>query len=51
VMSVVQPQRLSRSFAIDQPFRSIGVELHHPSRTTCNPTPPIFAASVRVAPS
>jgi hypothetical protein len=32
VMSVVQPQRLSRSFAIDQPFRSIGVELHHPNR-------------------
>ena len=30
VMSVVQPRRLSRSFAIDQPFRSIGVELHHP---------------------
>ena len=29
-MPVVQPRRLSRSFAIDQPFRSIGVELHHP---------------------
>jgi hypothetical protein len=47
VMSVVQPRRLSRSFAIDQPFRSFITQ----SRTTCNPTPPIFAASVRVAPS
>ncbi len=50
-MPVVQPRRLSRSFAIDQPFGPSALNFITQSRTTCNPTPPIFAASVRVAPS
>ena len=47
---IVQPRRLSWRFAVDQPVRSLGVELEHPVMI-CSVTPPIFAASVRLAPS
>ena len=37
--------------AINQPFRPLGVELHHPIMNDLSVTPPTFAASVRLAPS
>ena len=41
-MRVVQPRRLPRRLAVNQPVRALGSELDQQSRTTCSPTPPIF---------
>ena len=49
-MRAVQPRRLPWRLAVDQAVRALRVDLTTQSRTTCSPTPPIFAASVRVAP-
>ena len=50
-MGAIQPGRLARRLAINQPGRSMGVDLTTQSRMIWSVTPPIFAASVRVAPS
>ena len=48
---VVQPRRLSGWLAINQSVRPMGIELDHPVANDLERHPPIFAASVRLAPS
>ena len=51
-MLVVQPRRLPRRLAVDQAVRTMRVEPDHPVANDLQAsTPPIFAASVRLAPS
>lgn len=50
-MLVIEPGRLPRRFAVDQAVRPMRVELITQSRAIRSVTPPILAASVRVAPS
>jgi hypothetical protein len=50
-MRAVQTRRLSGRLAINQPLWSMGVELDHPIANDLERHPPIFAASVRLAPS
>ena len=48
-MRVVQPGRLAGRLAVDQPSGPRALNLTTQSRTICSVTPPILAASVRVA--
>ena len=48
---VIEPRRLTRRLAVDQAIRALGVELDDPVPNDCRVTPPIWAASARVAPA
>jgi len=47
-VGVFELRRLAQRLLVDEAVGTMGVEL---SRTICSVTPPIFAASVRLAPS
>src|ERR1700692_1312909 len=47
-MRVVQPRRLPSALRSIRPSGPCALNLTTQSRTTCSPTPPIFAASVRL---
>ncbi len=49
-MLTLQSRRLSRSLAVDRSSGPCALNFSTQSRTICSVTPPIFAASVRVAP-
>jgi len=48
---VSEPGRLARRLAVEQPLGPWALSLSTQSRTICSVTPPIMAASVRLAPS
>jgi hypothetical protein len=50
-MRVVQPRRPPRAMRSIRPSGPYALNLTTQSRATCSPTAPIFAASVRLAPS
>jgi hypothetical protein len=50
-MLIIKQGRLTGRLAIEKAVRAECIELHYPAASNLKPTPPILAASVRVAPS